>query len=92
MEQSLIETREFGLTFARLIAGLAVDPHGYFEKQYAACIENARSTEEIKGVVANLVRWVESSVISDQEREQLKRELDQLGLPSIEDIRKNKFP
>ena len=92
MEQSLTETREFGLVFARLVAGLAVDPHGYFEKQYAARIESSQSAEEIKGVIANLVRWVASSVISDQEREQLERELDQRGLPSIEDIQQKKFP
>ena len=92
MEQSLTEIREFGLTFARLIAGLAVDPHGYFEKQYAARIESAQSTEEIKGVVANLVRWIESPVISEQEREQLQQELDKRSLPSIKDIQQKKFP
>ena len=91
MEQSLTETREFGLTFARLVAGLAVDPHGYFEKQYVARIEKAQSTEEIKGVVAHLVLWVESPVISSQERDTLNRELDQLSLPTLEDIRQNKF-
>ena len=92
MEQKLIEIREFGLTFARLIANLAVDPHGYFEKQYAARIENAHSTEEITGVIANLVRWVESPVISDNERDQLSRELEERGMPSIEDIRQQRFP
>ncbi|TDJ43683.1 MAG: hypothetical protein E2O50_04305 [Gammaproteobacteria bacterium] len=92
MEQSLTETREFGLTFARLVAGLAVDPHGYFEKQYVARIENAQSTEEIKGVVVHLVHWIESPVISSQERDTLKRELDQLNLPTLEDIGRNNFP
>jgi hypothetical protein len=92
MEQSLTETREFGLTFTRLVAGLAVDPHGSFEKQYAARIESAQSTEEIKGVVAHLVRWIESPVISEQEREQLQQELDKRGLPSIKDIQQKKFP
>ena len=91
MEQKLIEIREFGLTFARLIANLAVDPHGYFEKQYAARIENAHSTEEITGVIANLVRWVESPVISEEERDTLEHELARLGLPSIEEIRLQKF-
>ncbi len=92
MEQSLIGTREFGLTFARLVAGLAVDPHGYFEKQYVARIENAQSTEEIIGVVGHLVLWVESPVISVQERDTLNRELDRLRLPTLEDIRRKKFP
>ena len=92
MEQSLTETRGFGLTFVRLVAGLAVDPHGYFEKQYVARIENAQSTEEIKSVVAHLVRWIESPVISSQERDTLKRELDQLNLPTLEDIGRNNFP
>jgi len=91
MEQSLTEIRQFGLTFARLIAGLAVDPHGYFEKQYAARIENAHSAQEIRGVIAHLVRWVESPVISEQERDTLDHELDRLGLPSIEDVRLQKF-
>ena len=92
MEHSLEEIREFGLTFARLIAGLALDPHGSFEKQYAARIENAHSAQEIKGVIAHLVRWVESPVISAQERGTLSRELAERGLPSIEDIRLQKFP
>ena len=91
MEQSLTEIRQFGLTFARLIAGLAVDPHGYFEKQYAARIENAHSAQEIRGVIAHLVRWVESPVISEQERDTLDHELDRLGLPPIEDVRLQKF-
>ena len=91
MEQSLTEVRQFGLTFARLIAGLAVDPHGYFEKQYAARIENAHSAQEVRGVIANLVRWVESPVISTQERDTLDHELTRLGLPSIEEIRLQKF-
>jgi len=91
MEQSLTEIRQFGLTFARLIAGLAVDPHGYFEKQYAARIENAHSAQEIRGVIANLVRWVESPVISVQERDTLNHELACLGLPSIEEIRLQKY-
>ena len=38
MERSLAESRDFGLTFVRLIAGMAVDPHGYFELKYAASI------------------------------------------------------
>lgn len=92
MEQSLEEIRQFGLTFARLIAGLAVDPHGYFEKQYAARIESAHSAQEIKGVVAHLLLWVESPVISAQERDTLSRKLTERGLPSIEDIRLQKFP
>jgi hypothetical protein len=92
MEQSLAEIREFGLTFARLIAGLAVDPHGYFEKQYVARIENAHSTEEIRGVIAHLVLWVESPVISAQERDALNRELKTLSLPTLEDIRQKQFP
>jgi len=92
MEQSLTEVREFGLTFTRLVAGLAVDPHGYFEKHYAARIENALSTEEIKSVVSHLVLWIESPVISSQERDTLNRELDQLNLHTLEDIGRKKFP
>ena len=92
MEQNLTEIRQFGISFARLIADLAVDPHGYFEKQYAARIENAQSAQEIRGVIAHLVRWVESPVISAQERETLDRELAKRGLPSIDDIRMQQFP
>ena len=92
MEQSLTETREFGLTFARLIAGLAVDPHGYFEKPYVARLAHAPSTEGIKNVVEHLVLWIESPVVSSQERDTLNRELDQLSLPMLEDIRRKKFP
>ena len=92
MEQSLKEIRDFGITFARLIAGLAVDPHGYFEKKYTSRIENSHSTQEINGVVAQLVQWVGSSAVTAQEREHLDRELDRLGLPSIADLRLQYLP
>ena len=80
MEQSLTEIRAFGLTFARLIAGLAVDPHGYFEKKYAARIESAHSPQEINGIVAQLVQWAASTAVSDTEREHLDRELQSRGM------------
>ncbi len=41
MDKSLATTRDFGVTFARLIAELGVDPHGYFEKKYT----NLRASE-----------------------------------------------
>ena len=92
MEKSLAEIRDFGLTFARLIAGLAVDPHGYFEKKYAARIENAQSSEEIVTIVAQLVQWAGSSAVNDQERTQLDRELDKRGMPSVADLRLQYLP
>ena len=30
-----VSLRDFSLQFARMLASLAVDPHGYFEKKYA---------------------------------------------------------
>jgi hypothetical protein len=92
MEKSLTEIRDFGLTFARLIAGLAVDPHGFFEKKYAARIETAQSGQEIDTIVAQLVEWAGSSAVNDQERSQLDRELDKLGMPSVEDLRLQYLP
>jgi hypothetical protein len=92
MEQSLTEIRDFGVTFARLIAGLAVDPHGYFEKKYLARIEGAYSAQEINGIVAQLVLWASSSALSDQERAHLDRELGQRGMPSVEDLRLQYLP
>jgi hypothetical protein len=92
MEKSLAETRDFGLTFARLIASLAVDPHGYFEKEYAARIEGAHSSQEIDGIVAQLILWAGSSAISEQERERLNRELVKRDMLTIEELRQKLLP
>ena len=92
MEKSLAEIRNFGLTFARLIAGMAVDPHGYFEKKYAARIESAKSAQEINVILAQLVQWAGSSAVSEQEREHLDRELGKRDLPPIEALRQQYLP
>ena len=96
MDQLLASTsltlRDFGLLFARLIAGMAVDPHGYFEKKYVARIEQSTSEQEINGVLTQLVQWAASSAVSDAERERLDRELDEQGLPSIADLRLHLLP
>ena len=86
------ELQEFAVTFARLIAAIAMDPHGYFEKEYTARIERAESTEEINGVLAQLVQWVASSAVSDAERERINRELDGRGLPTIAALRLHYLP
>ena len=86
------ELREFGLAFAHMIAGLAVDPHGYFEKKYCARIERSESDAEIRGVLAQLVQWATSSAVSDQSREMLDKQLQQLGLPSIAELRLQFLP
>ncbi len=87
LEERKIELRDFGLMFARLIASLAVDPHGYFEKKYTSRIENARSEHEINGVLAQLVQWAASPSISNEERARLDRLLDEQGFPRINDLR-----
>jgi len=86
------ELKDFALTFARLIAGLAVDPHGYFELKYTARIERAESAEEINGVVAQLVQWVASSAMSDSDRDRINRELDERGMPDIKSLRLHYLP
>ena len=75
------------VTFARLFAGLAMDPHGYFEKKYTARIENATSESEIRGVLTQLLQWAISSDIAASERERLEHELDDHGLPSLDELR-----
>ncbi len=87
MNNSQVELREIGFTLVRLIAGLAVDPHGYFEKKYTARIESANSDLEIGGVLAQLVQWVGSSAVTESEREKLDRELRGHGLPTIDNLR-----
>jgi len=82
----------FAVTFAQLIAGLAVDPHGYFEKKYTARIMASDSTEEINGVLAQLVQWIGSPAINAQERERLDHELARRDLPSIADLRLRYLP
>lgn len=87
LAQQKTELREFGLVFARLIANLAVDPHGYFEKKYVARIEQARSDIEINGVLTQLMQWVASSSVTDAERDRLDKQLSDKGLPVIRDLR-----
>jgi hypothetical protein len=84
--------QQFAVTFAQLVAGLAVDPHGYFETKYTARIMASQSAEEINGVVAQLVQWIGSPVINNQERERLDRELARRELPSIADLRLHYLP
>jgi hypothetical protein len=86
------DLQQFAVTFAQLVAGLAVDPHGYFEKKYTARIISSESAEEINGVVAQLVQWIGSPAINDQERERLDHELARRNLPSIADLRLHYLP
>jgi hypothetical protein len=92
IHKSKKELQEFAVTFARMIAAMAMDPHGYFEKTYAARIERAESTEEINGVLAQLVQWAASSAVSDAERERINRKLDERGLPTIAALRVHYLP
>ena len=89
MDESLAQTRDFGLRFARLIAGMAVDPHGGFEKKYTSRIEAAKSAPAINSIVAELVQWADSPALSEQERTSLNRQLDKYGMPSIAELRHN---
>jgi hypothetical protein len=89
MDNSKSDIREIGLVLARSIAGLAVDPHGYFEKKYIARIEHAHSDQEVRGVLAQLVQWATSGSVSDAERQTLDRELGQRGMPTVEDLQAN---
>jgi hypothetical protein len=91
-EQDKDGLQDFAVTFAQLVAGLAVDPHGYFEKKYTARIRSSQSTQEINGVVAQLVQWLGSPAISNQERDSLDRELARRELPSIADLRLHYLP
>ena len=92
MAGAMNDIREFGLAFASMIANLAVDPHGYFEKKYTARIERAQSDHEIQGVVTQLVQWATSSAVSDDERARLDQELGKRGMPSISDLRLQFLP
>jgi len=92
LQEESVSLREFGLTFARLIAGMAVDPHGYFEKKYVARIERASSDHEINGVLTQLVQWTTSSAVSDAERSRLDKELSAQGLPSVAELRLHLLP
>ena len=92
MNNSQPELREIGLILARLVARLAVDPHGYFEKKYTARIESADSDMEIGGILAQLIQWVGSSSVTESEREKLDRELRGRGLPPVNDLRVQYLP
>lgn len=92
MSKNQSDRREIGLVLTRLIAGLAVDPHGYFEKKYTARIESAISDAEISSVLAQLLQWIGSSSVSERERAKLDRELSGRGLPKINDLRLQYLP
>jgi hypothetical protein len=81
------ELQELSVAFARMIANLAVDPHGYFEKKYAARIEGAQSEQEIRVVLTQLVQWATSSALEKAQREKLDNELDDRGMPTTEELR-----
>ena len=80
------ELREVGVAFARMVAALAVDPHGYFERKYTARIETAETNTEIRSVLAQLVQWTTSSALTDENRATLDRKLQQLGMPSVAEL------
>ena len=84
--------QEFAITFARLIASLAMDPHGYFEKKYAARIERSESEQEVRSVLTQLVQWATSSAITDAERTTLDKQLGEQGMPTIDILRANFLP
>jgi len=79
--------QELALTFARLIASLAMDPHGYFEKKYAARIERSESEQEVRSVLTQLVQWAASSAVTDAQRTTLDKELGNRGMPTIDILR-----
>lgn len=81
------DLRQLGIEFARMVAALAVDPHGYFEKKYISRIEHAETEIEIRGVLAHLIQWTTSSALTDENRATLDRKLEQLGLPSVDELR-----
>jgi hypothetical protein len=83
------ELQDFAVTFAQLIAGLEMDPHGYFEKKYAARIERSESEQEVRGVLAQLVQWAVSSAVTDAQREILDKQLGDRGMPKLDDLRTN---
>lgn len=89
---STLDLREFGLAFARMIAALAVDPHGYFEKKYLARIASAASSQEINGVLTQLVQWAASAAFTDAQRRTLDSELMALGLPDFAALRLHFLP
>ena len=90
--KALADMREFGVAFARMIANLAVDPHGYFEKKYTARIELAETDSEIRGVLIQLVQWATSASVSDEERASLDKQLSRSGMPSIAELRLKYLP
>jgi hypothetical protein len=92
LKDSRLELRDFGVMFARLIAGLEVDPHGYFEKKYVARIERAQSDVEINGVVAQLVQWAVSSAVTDAQRDKINNELGKCQLPNVTELRRIYLP
>jgi hypothetical protein len=81
------DLRDLAITFAQLIAGLAMDPHGYFEKKYSALIERSKSEQEISGVLVQLVQWAVSSEVTDSQRATLDKQLADRGMPKLADLR-----
>ena len=86
------ELQQFALTFAGLIAEMAVDPHGYFQMKYTSRIEHAETDTEIRGVLAQLIQWTTSSALSDENRATLDRKLEQHGMPSVAELRVQFLP
>jgi hypothetical protein len=87
--EDLAALQKFAITFAQLIAGLEMDPHGYFEKKYAARIERSESELEVRGVLTQLVQWAVSSEVTDAQRTTLDKELGSRGMPTVDILRAN---
>jgi len=92
LAEQQISLHDFGLAFARMIAALAVDPHGYFEKKYIARIESSQSDNEINGVLSQLVQWAVSSAVSDAQRDRLNGELCAKNMPDVDILRRHLLP
>jgi hypothetical protein len=87
LQKGKAELQEYAVTFAQLVAGLAMDPHGYFEKKYTARIESSDSEQEIRSVLSQLVEWASSPSVSDAERARLNHALNDRGMPTVDDLR-----
>jgi hypothetical protein len=92
LQEGITDLKELAVTFSQLIAGIAVDPHGYFEKKYTAHIEQSESEQEVRGVLAQLVQWAVSSALSSSERKRLDHQLTDLGMPNLEELRVRFLP
>ena len=80
--------RGFGVTIVRYISDTAIDPHTYFEKQFAGELQAADSEEQIHEHIIRMLGWLEALEFSPQQYSHLDQRPRAASLPALATVKK----